>query len=127
MKFLAVLLSILLTTLTMSRAVSHPAIVSPVSKVLPKGMPANCLMLKPKLMAQQHGNPGHHEPPPGWHCAHGKGDDAKDACTCHRECVDEEVPDANGGSHTQTRVKEDPKCDSFCYQDHCACGLHNCD
>lgn len=127
MKFLAILLSILLTTLTMSRATGHPAIVSPVDIVLPKGMSPTCLMPRPQLMAQQ-GNPGHHEPPPGWHCAHGAGDDKKEPCTCHRECIDVNGEDENGTQlPTHTEVKEDAKCSSFCYKDHCQCGVHNCD
>lgn len=87
----------------------------------------HCLMPRPKLMAQE-GNPGHHEPPPGWHCAHGAGDDKKEPCTCHRECVDVNGEDKDGNQlPTRTEVKEDAKCSSFCFKDHCRCGVKNCD
>lgn len=92
---------------------------------LPSSMGAHCQM--PMARAQE-GNPGHHEPPPGWHCAHGKGNDKDAPCTCHRECVDHPGSEEDGiVTPPSTTVKEDPKCSAYCYQDHCSCGVNNCD
>lgn len=79
------------------------------------------------LVAQQPpmpppGNPGHQEPAPGQACLHDSRDPAHN-CTCHRECQPSEDED---GHQTQT-VKEDAKCRSYCYHDHCHCPIANCD
>lgn len=92
----------------------------------PTAMGAHCLMPRPMLMAQE-GNPGHKQPPPGWHCAAGKGDDKDKPCACHRECVVDDGEDEQGNQTHTTRLKEDPKCDAWCFADHCACGVHNCE
>jgi hypothetical protein len=100
--------------------------VSAVNRAEPIG--SHCLLPRPMVMAQE-GNPGHHEPPPGWTCSQGPNVPADHACTCHRECKDEQNTDENGqatdGQHTE--IKEDAKCRSFCYKDHCQCPVHNCE
>jgi hypothetical protein len=97
--------------------------------------PTHCLMMRPKLLdadgrssplMAQEGNPGHHEPPPGWHCAHGEGDDKDAPCACHRKCVDV-PPDEDNNIPEHTEVVEDAKCNSYCFKDHCRCGVENCD
>lgn len=90
----------------------------------PDPMGAHCLMPRPKLLAQE-GNPGHHEPPPGWTCANGA--HAEHACSCHRECVQSDGEDEQGNQTHETIVKEDPKCLAYCFKDHCTCGTSNCE
>lgn len=89
---------------------------------------AHCLLPRPMLMAQE-GNPGHREPPPGWTCSQDKNTPADHACSCHRECKDvdntDELGEPTQGQHTE--LKEDVKCRSFCYKDHCQCPVHNCE
>lgn len=91
-------------------------------------MGAHCLMPRPQVMAQE-GNPGHREPPPGWTCSQEQNTPADHKCSCHRECKDAQNTDENGqateGQHTE--VREDAKCRSFCYKDHCMCPVHNCE
>lgn len=99
--------------------------------VIPKptyDIPIQCLLHEPSVIAQE-GNPGHKEPPPDWSCAQEKGTPADHACTCHRECKDEQNIDENGEATegTHTRVVEDAKCKSYCFQKHCTCPIHNCD
>ncbi len=60
------------------------------------------------------GNPGHAEPAPGSNCVHNK-DNPDHNCACHRTCEHRD----DGG----IEVKEDPKCRSFCYRDHCSCPI----
>ena len=89
-----------------------------------------CLIARPPIhMMAQEGNPGHTEPPEGWHCAQGPKVDKDHTCTCHRACKDSEKLDENGEGtgEKETRVVEDVKCKSFCFQNHCTCPLHDCD
>ena len=70
------------------------------------------------------GNPGHVEPAPGAQCKH----DARDPshnCLCHREC--RQALDDEGNVTTGQYVVEDPKCRVYCFKDHCACPIANCD
>lgn len=61
----------------------------------------------------------HTEPPAGWTCANHAKTPADHKCDCHRTC--EWNPNTR-----QVEEKEDPKCKSWCYRDHCTC-LSECD
>lgn len=69
--------------------------------------------------------------PPGQFCEHPVpgGPAPAHACSCHRECKDEDEYDVNGEptGRTVTRVKEDAQCKQWCHADHCHCPLMNCD
>jgi hypothetical protein len=61
----------------------------------------------------------HQEPPKGWLCMNGSKAPVDHACECHRTC--EWDPETK-----QVREREDPKCKSWCWRDHCAC-VSECD
>lgn len=61
----------------------------------------------------------HQEPPTGWLCANRANTPVDHQCKCVRTCAWN--PDTK-----QVEEKEDPKCRSWCYRDHCTC-LSECD
>ncbi len=95
--------------------------------IKPPTMGAHCNMPRPVLLMAQEGNPGHHEPPPGWNCANTAATPADHKCACHRECKDSTTENEDGSQSTSTTVVEDPKCRAYCFKDHCSCGVHNCE
>lgn len=90
-------------------------------------IPTHCLLPTP-VMAQD-GNPGHKAPPPGWSCSQGDKVPADHACSCHRECKDDEELGEDGipTGKKVTRIAEDAKCKVFCFAKSCMCPVHNCD
>lgn len=59
------------------------------------------------------------EPPAGWHCDNRAQTPADHQCKCERTC-------AWNPETKQVEEREDPKCKSWCWRDHCRC-LSECD
>ena len=120
MKLFSIILAMVLTMLATSTATRRDSIVKPTK------MDPHCDMLRPKLLAQE-GNPGHHEPPPGWNCSREAKDDHK--CACHRECKDFPGGEDEDGNKfpPSTQVQEDANCKVYCFKNHCRCPVANCE
>lgn len=82
----------------------------------------------------QEGNPGHQQPPPGWHCSpQGWVKDGKPSgerpCTCKRKCQHSPNHDDEGrpdGTSSVTIV-EDIQCWAYCFKEQCSCMIHDCE
>lgn len=118
MKLFSIILAIVLTLLATSTAVK-PRMLPATNRINPIGI----------LMAQEDGNPGHHEPPPGWHCENRANTPADHKCNCQRKCVDYPGGEDEDGNKfpPSTQVQEDVKCKVYCFKEHCRCPVHNCE